>query len=209
MLCFDLGAHLGNRTRAFRDLGARVVAVEPQPVCVQFLQKKFQSDPQVQIVPRAVSDTNGTLELKMSRRYPTISTAAGRQWQETVQHAAQYPIAWEDTVTVECVTLDALIADHGLPDFCKIDVEGFEEHVLRGLSQAIPALSFEFFREMDSITQACIEHLEQFGTYRYNWSRGESQRMELDVWVAAPALLRFLRQLPPGHLSGDIYAVLI
>jgi hypothetical protein len=30
-LVFDIGAHAGNRTRAFAALGCRVVALEPQP----------------------------------------------------------------------------------------------------------------------------------------------------------------------------------
>ena len=43
------------------------------------------------------------------------------------------------------MTLDALIAENGLPAFVKIDVEGFELAVLRRpQTQPLPALSFEF-----------------------------------------------------------------
>ena len=37
-LVFDIGAHLGNRTRAFAALGCRVVAVEPQPHVARMLR---------------------------------------------------------------------------------------------------------------------------------------------------------------------------
>ena len=37
-LVFDVGAHVGDRVRAFRRLGARVIAVEPQPAMVRALQ---------------------------------------------------------------------------------------------------------------------------------------------------------------------------
>ncbi|MEN8172361.1 MAG: hypothetical protein ABFS03_05715, partial [Chloroflexota bacterium] len=33
-LCFDVGANRGSRTKIFRQLGTRVVAVEPQAACV-------------------------------------------------------------------------------------------------------------------------------------------------------------------------------
>ena len=36
-LVFDVGAHVGDRIAAFRRLGARVVAVEPQPALVRTL----------------------------------------------------------------------------------------------------------------------------------------------------------------------------
>ena len=40
-LAFDIGAHTGNRLHAFLALGARVVAVEPQPELVARLERRF------------------------------------------------------------------------------------------------------------------------------------------------------------------------
>ena len=54
---------------------------------------------------------------------------------------------WADHAVVPVTTLDALIDRYGLPAFCKIDVEGFEEAVVRGLSRPIPSVSFEFTPE--------------------------------------------------------------
>ena len=36
-LAFDIGSHVGDRIGAFRRLGARVIALEPQPDCVRVL----------------------------------------------------------------------------------------------------------------------------------------------------------------------------
>ena len=52
-------------------------------------------------------------------------------------------VAWDAAETVEVTTLDRLIADHGLPRFVKIDVEGAEAEVLAGLSHAVAWIAFE------------------------------------------------------------------
>ena len=49
-LCFDIGAHVGNRTRCWSRLGARVVAVEPQGDFARFLRWLFRADPRVTIL---------------------------------------------------------------------------------------------------------------------------------------------------------------
>src|SRR5262249_60695009 len=53
---------------------------------------------------------------------------------------------WDETAAIEVnvVTLDSLIDEFGVPDYIKIDVEGFDLEVLRGLSQPIALLSVEF-----------------------------------------------------------------
>ena len=134
-LVFDVGAHVGDRVAAFRRLGARVVAVEPQPALVTTLRLLYGRDRAVAIEPVAVGRAAGTIELKLNVDNPTVSTASD----DFIQAADGAPgwegQAWAKTITVPVTTLDALIARHGMPAFIKIDVEGFEAEALAGLTQ--------------------------------------------------------------------------
>jgi len=205
-LCFDIGAHVGNRLWVWSRLGAQVVAVEPQPLCMQWLQRCFGRRPGVTLVEAAVGATPGTAELWISERTPTVTTLS-TDWINTVQQVASFAgVGWQTTVTVPVTTLDALIAHYGLPAFCKIDVEGYELEVIRGLSQPLPALSFEYIPAATTLAIDCITQLQMLGDYRYNWSIGEQHCWQHERWLTHHELCAMLTGLPPQAPSGDIYA---
>ncbi len=204
-LCFDIGAHLGNRIAAFRDLGARVIAVEPQPHCLHYLRRQYGRDAKVEILPLALGAHPGGATLHISQLAPTVSTLATEEWRTELQKNSNIDVDWEEQLEVEVQTLDQLIERYGLPDFCKIDVEDYEAEVLKGLSQAIPVLSFEFFTWTPARTLECLDLLDALGDYQYNWSVGESQRWAEPRWQSGKGIREVIGKLE-GKLSGDIYA---
>ncbi len=203
-LCFDIGAHVGNRLRIWEKLGARVVAVEPQPLCMAFLQRAYGSHPEISLVAEAVGARPGVQTLHISPANPTVSTLSA-SWIETVQQDPAFAgVRWEETIPTPVTTLDALIERFGRPAFCKIDVEGYEEQALAGLSHPIPALSFEYLAATRGSALACIRRLESLDRYEYNWSPGESHRLQALRWLNAEGMGAVLAGLDTG--SGDVYA---
>ena len=99
-----------------------------------------------------------------------------------------------------------MIAEFGVPDFCKIDVEDFEVEVLAGLSQALPSLSLEYFAYLSDRALLCVEKLARLGDYQYQISYGESQQLLFPQWVEQAEIEDFLQTLRPSDRSGDIYA---
>ena len=201
---FDIGANVGDRTRIFRALGARVVAVEPQSVCIRRLQATFASDDLVTVVPAAVGRTVGEAVMHTSQAH--IISSLSTAWLSNVQQTGRFgPHRWDREETVRVVTMDSLISEYGRPAFCKIDVEGFEAEVLAGLSTELPALSFECTPEFGSNTAACIARLAELGAYEYNLSVGETMRFEFDRWVDADTVRRAVDKIDP-HTYADMYA---
>lgn len=205
-LCFDVGAHVGNRTRAFLDIGARVVAVEPQPICAAYLQKRFGRHGGFTLVPKAIGSEAGAATLHINRVNPTISTLAPASWRKAMDAAALRGERWDHQIEVEVTTLDRLIEQYGLPHFCKIDVEGCEDRVLAGLSHPLPALSFEFIGFEKAKARACTQRLRSLGAYRFNWSFREQLRLAAPDWRDDRRVEQMLAALGPRMVSGDIYA---
>jgi len=205
-LCYDVGANIGRKTEVFLRLGARVLAIEPQKGCMERLSKAYGRNPNVILVDQAVGPAAGFGQLTVCAKEPTISTMSD-QWKNEGRFSSYYRSSSCEQVAM--TTLDRLIDTYGRPQFCKIDVEGFEENVLQGLSSPIPCLSFEFTNEFLADSRKCIDHLLTIGPARFNCSLGDEMELLFEDWTDPASIYRKLDgchdALSPEPLWGDIY----
>jgi FkbM family methyltransferase len=205
-LAFDIGAHVGDRTRAWASLGARVVAIEPQADLAAWLRWLFKGRDDVQVVETALGADIGSATLQADPTNPTVSTLSGDWIAQVVEGGGFESVSWRASSQVAVTTLDRLIETYGEPAFCKIDVEGFEAEVLKGLSRPLKAVSIEFLPAVLDVAIEAVDLLEKLGRYRYNVSFGESMSFELADWQSADRIKDWLLQQRGGRSSGDVYA---
>lgn len=211
-LCFDIGANYGSRTDIFLKLGARVVVIEPQDACMQELQKKYGNNKRVILIKKAISDKLGEEELMISDSH-TLSSMS-KEWINSIKSSDMFFVStqafsWQKSAKVQVTTLNQLIKEYGKPAFCKIDVEGYEYKVLKGLLEPIRVISFEFTPTQEFILSAIntIEHIASIGEVKFNYSFGESISLVLNKWVGPDEISNIFLNLPKkAPISGDIYA---
>ena len=199
-LCFDVGANYGVKTEVFLRLGAKVVAFEPQLECVEELRARIGPHPHLVPVNAAVGSSPGRMTCYVGQ-YRTNSSLVP-QWQ------AEGDVV--GTIEVPVTTLDDAIARYGVPQYCKIDVEGYELEVLRGLSRAVPTLSFEYHLERDGIRRAldCLDYLASFGETLINITPAEKPLLAGSRWWQKDDFADFFRRAVPrlrGYGYGDIF----
>jgi FkbM family methyltransferase len=205
-LAFDIGAHVGDRVASFRRLGARVVAVEPQPALVRVLRLFYGRKRNVVIEAVLVGSSIGRADLRINVDNPTISTVSAAFVDAADGAPGWEGQRWTRIIRMPVTTLDTLIARHGTPAFIKIDVEGFEADVLAGLTKPVKALSFEFTTIQRDVAHRCIERCAALGFSTFNAALGESQVLAGETWMSAQEIRRWIDALPHDANSGDIYA---
>ncbi len=146
-LIFDIGANDGHKTVVFCKLADKVVACDPDPFNTGILKTRFRNNNLVSIEAVAVTDHIGKSELYIEKPGSALNSI-NPQWKTILEeeHNNRWnePVKFTDKlITVPATTLDKLIDKYGIPDYIKIDVEGNEKNVLKGLTHPVRYISYE------------------------------------------------------------------
>ena len=201
-LVFDVGANYGNRVEIFVALGAKVVAIEPQLKCVKFLKKKYGNSIFIENV--GLGSKN---EMKIFYKADnSVFSTFSNSYIEKVEKTRHKTSIWKKSQPIQILTLNELIIKYGIPDFIKIDVEGFEFEVLGGLSNNKSVISFEYcVPELIDELLKCIERLHSIGYDKFSYSEEETMKLSCK-WNSYEEFLKIVSAkdfLNSGF--GDVY----
>lgn len=201
---FDVGANIGIKTEMYLKYGCKVVAIEPQGSCIRILEKKFRNNENVIIIQNALGEQEGESKLFVCNEAPTLSTMTNK-WRNG--RFSNYK--FKEDIIVNVITIDKLIERFGTPDFIKIDVEGFEESVIKGLTNKnVNFISYEFTAEFFEDAEKILYYLKNNLDYtKFNFATDEED-LYFKEWVSIDKIISEIKtkiQLDK-FLWGDIYA---
>jgi FkbM family methyltransferase len=134
-LVVDVGVGEGKDTQYFLRKGFNVVGLEANPVACAALEQRFArqiADGTLVLLNRVAADTGGqSVQFWCNERFPDLSTFDydSAQYPEFLVPRSVLTANWQD-----------IIVPHGVPHYCKIDIEGGEVRFLRSMrgSDALP-----------------------------------------------------------------------
>ncbi|HVO73599.1 MAG TPA: FkbM family methyltransferase [Ignavibacteriaceae bacterium] len=205
-LVFDVGANIGNRTKIFLKLQAKVVAFEPQKICAEFLMSAFKKEKNFSLVQKALGLKEGNALMHVGDEH-TISTLSA-DWIEATKRSGRFSKnTWDKSESVSITTLDNSIIKFGMPSFIKIDVEGYEYEVLLGISSPVDCISIEFAAENVENSFKCVDYLNSLSGMIFQFSKAEEAGFYFREWMLKDQLKRNLNELIEKDplIWGDIY----
>lgn len=204
---FDIGANYGNRISPIEKLEmGLIVAVGPQKKCCDYLRKKYKN---ITVLQKGVGAFPGKQTFYLSDE--SVLSSFSTDFIAKTGDTRFSGNTWNNTEEIEIVTLDNLIQTYGVPNFVKVDVEGFEPEVFKGLSVPLKVVSFEYtVPELLGNLHPIVDKLALLGNCKFNYSIGESMAMHLNEWVSYSEIKNIINSesfVATGF--GDVYAKFI
>jgi FkbM family methyltransferase len=200
-LCFDIGANIGKKSNLFLALNAKVIAFEPQTDCFQYLDNIKNKN--FSYYPFGVGGKNEIKKLQLANHIE-VATFSNKM----IDFYTTETLQWKHNEEVVVKKLDTLIEEFGLPDFCKIDTEGFELFIISQLTYKIPFIEFEFNEAFIEETLTCLDIIGQLGNYQFNFILNENPKFINKKWVFLSEIKHQINNLPKKHLHGNLFAKL-
>lgn len=188
-LIFDIGGNRGNHSLIFLMLGVKkIILLEPNPDLIYSLKKRFKGK-NVEIINNGVSSKRGFF-------YFNILEDSGHS--TFVEYCEKEVL--KRRIKVKTIRLSDLIKKYGIPDFIKIDVEGFEWEVLKTLTKKVKGIVFE--NSCIENSKKCLIHLNTQGEYLF---ATDSQILNKN-WESYK---KFLKNINSYKKGSNIFAKLI
>jgi FkbM family methyltransferase len=169
------------------------------------LRRRYGRDQRVKILNMGIGDKEDVLEMNIAST-PTLSTFDSAEMNDLKKEPVLKNVEWVKKEKIHMNTLNYLISQYGLPDFIKMDIEGYEPKALAALSQPIKKLSFEYHTKFREKAIFCIKRLSQLGEYEFNYCIGENLMLELKEWITPDQIIHIMRSSSSERNYGDIYA---
>lgn len=215
-LVIDVGANGGFKTNIFRRLADKVVCVEPDLHNLNYLRKRFKRHSNVIILGSAVGDSQGK-EVFYSDEPGSALNTLSKKWRDglkrnEVNRFKKEVHTFSKEYLVDVVTLDMLIKQYGIPYYIKIDVEGYELNVLKGLTSCVNLISFEVnLPEFRAEAIECVRILNNLcANYRFNVAvELKNDCFEFANWLNSKDIVNFIVKADMEYLEVFVHLAIL
>ena len=197
-LVFDIGCFYGEWIEAnFRE-DTLFVGFDGNLAACEIAREKFKDKDNVKILNVLISDEIGSADFYITEGVG--GSTASLKWIEDSRHINT---VYNNPIKVETTTLDILINVFGIPDYIKIDVEGYELKVIKGLTKKVGMIAYEWAEEFKDETIVAAYHLNGLGYEEFNWISGDDYLHIPQKWMRFNNFINIMKkELDPDRKQG-------
>lgn len=212
-LIFDVGANGGGKTSIYLKISKKVLCIEPDKLCVDILNSRFKNKTNVIVIPVGISDLEGKEMFYIEEGGSCLNTFSSK-WRDALEQEKPFwyqegeSVSFKEKYEIEVTTLDRLIEVHGIPDYIKLDIEGYEKNALKGLSYPVKFISLESnLPALLDETIECINIITNLSTdAKFAYSLEEGFVDGLSSYLTSSQLIDFINRTEYRFL--EILAIL-
>ncbi len=138
---YDIGSNNADYSLLFNEIysKANIFSFEPNPELYKIASTNTKKFSNIEIIKKAVGNSNTIKDLKIDQNSSLTTTLSTSNKSSNTYKIKKFLYGEnpQKTVKINIIKLDSFINKNNIPDFVKIDVEGFEEEVLKGLQKNI------------------------------------------------------------------------
>lgn len=210
-LIFDIGCNV----LQFAEV-AKTKFPQAKIVCVDANKDFLVDDDRFHVIHAAVSSRDGeTVELMVDENQTGISTVSeefrqSSRFKKGSKNLSPNNARWSRKDVVKTRTLDSLIEEFGIPDLIKVDVEGYEPELFKGLTQKVGKICWEWSEEFPHHIVQVVNHFKDLGYKEFGvigWFDGEeyektthhpsgdAHMIEPEYWLPAVDFIQMMTDL--------------
>ena len=161
-LIIDLGAHDGADLPYYLSQAKRVIAVEPIPTLAAAIRSSFR--PEIEsgklvVIERVIQVSRGHAEyiaFMIDPLKPGLSHIATEEEQQT---------AGSSVARIKSILLEKIFLEYGCPDYLKIDLEGYDKHIIEWLCDSQTYWPYEL--SFERLNATVLDRFLENSPYKY------------------------------------------
>jgi len=192
---YDIGAFTGDTIGMLMSFGyTEIVCFEPHPDTFKHLDACCKSFDSVIAENYAVSSISGKKVTMISNPLHPYLNTLEQTWVDTPRHSIHY--MGKNECQVETISLDDYINKQGsIPAYIKVDAEGHELEIFKGLSYKPNKISFEWVSEFHEKNTSCINRLVEIGFTKFKIGYTENIPTATDADLTAEECILKLKEI--------------